>query len=84
MSKSDSAMEKADVISLNDEEGVKQILVNSVLGLWDVVNNLTGLRPSQHDRYRVAIFGSARVEPWLGGRIAPGLLLTRLWPTLRT
>jgi uncharacterized protein (TIGR00730 family) len=50
------------MISLADEEGVKQVLVNSVLGLWDVVNNLTRLRPSTHDRYRVTIFGSARVK----------------------
>jgi uncharacterized protein (TIGR00730 family) len=54
---------KDDRISLADEESVKQVLVNSVLGLWDVVNNLTRLRPSKHDRYRVTIFGSARVKP---------------------
>jgi uncharacterized protein (TIGR00730 family) len=47
-------------VSLADEEGVKQVLVNSVLGLWDVVNNLTRLHPSRRDRYRVTIFGSAR------------------------
>ena len=52
---------KADMVSLADEDGVKQILVQSVLGLWDVVNNLTRLRPSRRDRYRVTIFGSARV-----------------------
>jgi uncharacterized protein (TIGR00730 family) len=62
MSKNDSMVRKADVISLDDEEGVKQVLVNSVLGLWDVVNNLTRLRPSRHDRYRVTIFGSARAK----------------------
>jgi uncharacterized protein (TIGR00730 family) len=50
------------VVSLSDEERVKQILVNSVLGLWDVVNNLTRLKPSRRDRYRVTIFGSARVK----------------------
>ena len=53
---------KPDSISLADEDAVKQVLVNSVLGLWDVVNNLTRLRPSKHDRYRVTIFGSARVK----------------------
>jgi len=42
---------------------VKQVLVSSVLGLWDVVNNLTRLRPSRRDRYRVTIFGSARAKP---------------------
>jgi uncharacterized protein (TIGR00730 family) len=34
-----------------------------VLGLWDVVNNLTRLQPSRRDRYRVTIFGSARATP---------------------
>lgn len=49
-------------VSLADEEEVKHVLVNSVLGLWDVVNNLTRLRPSRRDRYRVTIFGSARAK----------------------
>ena len=62
MSMNDSKTPKDDRISLADEEGVKQVLVNAVLGLWDVVNNLTRLRPSMHDRYRVTIFGSARVK----------------------
>jgi len=53
----------ADLVSLADEEGVKQILVDSVLGLWDVVNNLTRLQPSRRERYRVTIFGSARARP---------------------
>lgn len=50
-------------ISLADEEAVKQVLVNSVLGLWDVVNDLTRLKPSRRERYRVTIFGSARLRP---------------------
>ena len=54
---------KAGTICLADEEAVKQILVNSIFGLWDVVNNLTRLRPSRHERYRVTIFGSARAKP---------------------
>lgn len=62
MSTDDSQAPNDDRISLADEEGVKQVLVNSVLGLWDVVNNLTRLRPSKRDRYRVTIFGSARVK----------------------
>ena len=53
---------KSDEISLADEEAVKQVLVNSVLGLWDVVNNLTRLKPSRRERYRVTIFGSARAQ----------------------
>ncbi len=50
-------------VSLADEEAVKQILVKSVFGLWDVVHELTRLRPSKQDRYRVTIFGSARAKP---------------------
>ena len=63
MSKNEFTETKSDSISLNDEEVVKQVLVNSVLGLWGVVNNLTRLKPSRRDRYRVTIFGSARVKP---------------------
>src|SRR5262245_54627079 len=55
--------EKARVVSLTDEEAVKEILAASVLDLWKVVNNLTRLRPSKRERYRVAIFGSARAKP---------------------
>jgi len=50
-------------IYLGDEEAVKQVLIDSVLGLWDVVNNLTRLRATRRDRYRVSIFGSARAKP---------------------
>src|SRR5688572_10219306 len=57
------ASERNNAVSLNDEEAVKKVLVDSVLGLWDVVNNLTRLKPSTKDRYRVTIFGSARAKP---------------------
>lgn len=50
-------------VSLADEEGVKQVLVGTVLGLWEIVNSLTRLRPSRRERYRVTIFGSARARP---------------------
>jgi len=50
-------------VSLADEEGVKEILVGTVLNLWEIVNNLTRLRPSKSPRYRVTIFGSARARP---------------------
>jgi uncharacterized protein (TIGR00730 family) len=53
----------ASDVSLADEEGVKHVLTSTVLGLWDIVNNLTRLRPSKHERYRVTIFGSARAKP---------------------
>ena len=50
-------------IRLDDEERVKALLSSSVLSLWQVVNNLTRLRPTRRERYRVAIFGSARAQP---------------------
>jgi uncharacterized protein (TIGR00730 family) len=60
---SNSAAKAANTtISLADEEGVKSILQSTVLGLWEVVNNLTRLRPTKHERYHVTIFGSARAR----------------------
>ena len=50
-------------VSLADEEAVRRILIDTLFGLWATVNNLTRLRPSRHDRYRVTIFGSARTAP---------------------
>lgn len=54
---------KTGAVSLADEDGVKQILVDTVFGLWDIVNNLTRLKPTKKERYRVTIFGSARAKP---------------------
>jgi uncharacterized protein (TIGR00730 family) len=50
-------------VSLSDEKAVKEIVGAAVLDLWKAVNTLTRLRPSKRDRYRVAIFGSARAQP---------------------
>src|SRR5690242_3886439 len=55
--------ETTDAVSLADEEQVKKVSADSVGGLGDVVNNLTRLKPSKRDRYRVTIFGSARAKP---------------------
>src|SRR5579883_3442477 len=63
MSTPDSAADRSGTVSLADEERVKDILTGTVFSLWDVVNNLTRLRPSRRDRYRVTIFGSARAKP---------------------
>lgn len=54
---------KSENVSLADEDAVKQVLASAVFGLWDIVNNLSRLRPSKQDRYRVTIFGSARAKP---------------------
>ncbi|MBL9161649.1 MAG: LOG family protein [Planctomycetaceae bacterium] len=50
-------------VSLADEQSVRDVIVRSILSLWDVVNDLTRLRPSKQERYRVTIFGSARAVP---------------------
>jgi uncharacterized protein (TIGR00730 family) len=63
MTTHESVIKCSQTVSLADEEGVKDILVRTVLGLWEVVNNLTRLRPSKRERYRVTIFGSARARP---------------------
>lgn len=63
MNAPDAAIRRTDVVSLSDEDAVKTVLIDSVLGLWEVVNNLTRLRPSRQERYRVTIFGSARAKP---------------------
>jgi hypothetical protein len=63
VTKKASAEMMSGAISLGDEGRVTQVLVDSVLGLWDVVNNLTRLKPTRRDRYRVTIFGSARAQP---------------------
>ena len=63
MSASEANVQGASAVSIANEEEVKKILINSVLGLWDVVNNLTRIKPTKRDRYRVTIFGSARAKP---------------------
>jgi uncharacterized protein (TIGR00730 family) len=63
MSNISGPADRTGVVSLADEEAVKKILATTVMGLWELVNNLTRLRPSRRERYRVAIFGSARAQP---------------------
>jgi len=53
----------AENVSLADEEAVRQVLAETLSGLWSAVNNLSRLRPSRNPRYRVTIFGSARTDP---------------------
>jgi uncharacterized protein (TIGR00730 family) len=49
-------------VSLNDPEATLQVVKQAVLNLWDVINDLTSLRPPKRERYRVTIFGSARID----------------------
>jgi hypothetical protein len=50
------------VVSFTDPEGTLRIVKQAVVQLWDVINGLTSLRPPKRERYRVTIFGSARIE----------------------
>jgi uncharacterized protein (TIGR00730 family) len=63
MNSAQQVVDRSGAVSLTNEDAVKEILVRAVFGLWDVVNDLTRLRPSKHERYRVTIFGSARARP---------------------
>jgi uncharacterized protein (TIGR00730 family) len=51
----------ADLVSLADERKVLDVVTSSVFRLWQTVNDLTRLRPTKRERFRVTIFGSARV-----------------------
>jgi len=57
------ATDGSDLIDLQDQRRTLEVVAQSVLGLWDVVNNLTRLRPTRREEYRVTLFGSARVQP---------------------
>jgi hypothetical protein len=50
-----------NAVSLGDEKKVIEVVSASIQSLWEAVNNLTRLQPTVRDRYRVTIFGSARV-----------------------
>jgi uncharacterized protein (TIGR00730 family) len=58
-----SSPSSAHLISLADEDAVRDAVWASILGLWKTVNTLTRLRPSRRKAYRVSIFGSARIRP---------------------
>lgn len=63
MSSASPTSEAPRTIGLDDEEGVRRVLVDTLFGLWSTVNSLSRLRPSRKERYRVTVFGSARAEP---------------------
>lgn len=65
------ALSGDSLVPLSDEKGALEILTKSVFGLWETVNNLTRLRPTRRDRYRVTVFGSARIsrDHWVYGAV---------------
>jgi len=56
------ALPDTGVVDIQDQTQTIELVSASILGLWDVVNNLTRLRPTRREQFRVTIFGSARVE----------------------
>jgi hypothetical protein len=67
-----------NTVCITDSEQAFSVIQDSVLGLWEVVNSLATIRPPKRERYRVTIFGSARLQPdsplyeevrWLAGEL---------------
>ncbi|HTL28106.1 MAG TPA: hypothetical protein VL282_02750, partial [Tepidisphaeraceae bacterium] len=54
---------QSNIVKLSDEDAAVALLEQAVKGLWDVVNDLTRLRRTTRQNYRVTIFGSARLKP---------------------
>jgi uncharacterized protein (TIGR00730 family) len=54
---------QSDMVRLCDEDEAVAVLEGAVTGLWEVVNQLTRLRRTSRQNYRVTIFGSARLAP---------------------
>jgi len=63
MKKSTEAFGQSDIVRLSDENATVALLERAVTGLWEVVNELTRLRRTTRQNYRVTIFGSARLQP---------------------
>jgi uncharacterized protein (TIGR00730 family) len=62
MSKRKSSFGQSDIVRLSDEDAVTDLVERAVTGLWEVVNELTRLRRTTRQNYRVTIFGSARLK----------------------
>ena len=60
---SDPTFGQTDIVKLSDEDASVALLERAVLGLWEVVNDLTRFRRTTRQNYRVTIFGSARIKP---------------------
>jgi uncharacterized protein (TIGR00730 family) len=63
VSKQKSSFGQSDIVRLSDEDATTSLVERAVTGLWEVVNELTRLRRTTRQNYRVTIFGSARLKP---------------------
>ena len=63
MRKQKKSFGQSDIVRLSDEDATTAVVERAVTGLWEVVNELTRLRRTTRQNYRVTIFGSARLKP---------------------
>jgi uncharacterized protein (TIGR00730 family) len=63
MSEPSPVFGQSDIVRLSDEDAAVALLERAVTGLWEVVNELTRIRRTTRQNYRVTIFGSARIKP---------------------
>jgi uncharacterized protein (TIGR00730 family) len=57
------AKKKPVLLEPRSYDQAQEVLYDSVLRLWEVVDNLSRLRPTKSEYYSVSIFGSARLLP---------------------
>jgi len=50
------------MVCLAHQQETHQAIQKAILGLWDVISGLSSIQPPRSDRYRVTIFGSARIQ----------------------
>jgi uncharacterized protein (TIGR00730 family) len=63
MNEQTTSFGQSDIVRLSDEDAAVELLERAVTGLWEVVNQLTRVRRTIRQNYRVTIFGSARLKP---------------------
>ncbi len=63
MSNPNPTFGQANIVKLSDEDATVGVVERAIGGLWEVVNDLTRLRRTTRQNYRVTIFGSARLQP---------------------
>src|SRR6187455_3559537 len=63
MSTPNQTFGQSDIVKLSDEDAAVALLERAVGGLWEVVNDLTRIRRTTRQNYRITIFGSARLKP---------------------
>jgi uncharacterized protein (TIGR00730 family) len=62
MSTQEKSNPEDDASQQAGKEASFQIILKAVLGLWEVVSDLTSIQPPKRKRYSVTIFGSSRLR----------------------